>query len=80
VPYNGWSNALAIPPLNGVLGSGGSGVGSEASVTQATANNVTGASTVTDTGAIVLTTDAGGTGVTGTANPPFVSVTFIIKY
>jgi microcystin-dependent protein len=55
-------------------------VGSGAGINnyQATGNTSV-ASAVTDTGGIALTTDAGGTAVTGTANPPFLTVNFVIK-
>lgn len=79
VPHNGWSDALATPPVDGILQSGGSGSGEEAAVTQATADNTTGASSAANSGNTSLTTDAGGTGNTGTANAPFQTFTFIIK-
>lgn len=81
VPYSGWTTALNTPPLAGILQAGGSGVGAEASVTQATTTNVSGAPNTPDTAAntAALATDAGGTAVTGTGNPSFVVVNFIIK-
>jgi microcystin-dependent protein len=79
VPYNGWSTANNTPPHAGELQAGGSGTGSESSATQATANNTTGGSSAANSGSTALTTDAGGTGNTGTANPPFQTVNYIIK-
>jgi microcystin-dependent protein len=82
VPHNGWTTAETTPPNAGVLQAGGSGVGSESTVGQATAANVTGGSAVTNTAlntGASLATQAGGTAVTGTANPPFLPVYFIIK-
>lgn len=66
VPYTGWVESVNTPPDAGKLQVGGSGAGAEASVSQATGNQ-----TVTST--------AAGTGNTGTANPPFLVVNFIIK-
>jgi len=78
VPYNGWST-VARSPLPGILQAGGTGIGEETTVTQATGNNTTGVSSATDTGEKALTTDAGGTAATGTANPPYLVVNYIIK-
>jgi Microcystin-dependent protein len=45
----------------------------------AAGDNTTGTQPITTTDAKSLTTDAGGTGPTGVANPPFLVVNFIIK-
>jgi microcystin-dependent protein len=79
VPYNGWTTTLNTPPLAGILQAGGSGAGSEASVTQANANNTTGASSAANSGSTALTTDAAGTGNTGSANPPYQTFSYVIK-
>ena len=45
-----------------------------------TDNGVTsGASSAADSGSTALTTNSGGTGTTGTGNPPFMALTFLIK-
>lgn len=79
VPYNGWTTNAGGAPAAGVLQAGGTGSGSEATVSQATANNITGASSAANSGSTTLTTDAAGTGNTGTANPPYQTVNFIVK-
>lgn len=80
--FDGWGGVLNAPPVAGVLQVGGSGVGSEASVTQATANNTSGPSNQADTGAPTtpgLSTDEGGEVATTTKNPPYLVVNWIIK-
>lgn len=79
VPYNGWTTQENTPPLAGILQAGGSGIGSETAVTQATASQNSGGSSAANSGSTALTTDAEGTGNTGTANPPSLAVNFIIK-
>ncbi len=84
-PGNGWlTNAVTAPSVAAriVLGDGAT------TFTQPTADNIvasaangainqnTGAASVTSVGAVV---SASGTGATGTANPPFVSLNFLIK-
>ena len=79
IPHSGWTTAINTPPTAGVLQAGGSAVGAEFTVTQATVANTSGASSATVTGGETLTTDAGGTAATGQANPPFLTLNFIIK-
>jgi microcystin-dependent protein len=81
IPYNGWTTAENTPPTAGALQAGGSGVGSESAASQATANQDSGTSTAQTTSAntVGLVTDAGGTGNTGTANPPALAGNWIIK-
>lgn len=66
VPYSGWGTNNNTPPLAGKLQAGGSGLGTEASATQATGDQT-------------VATAAGGTGATGTGNPPGLVFNFIIK-
>jgi microcystin-dependent protein len=79
VPFNAWTTNAGGAPVAGVLQAGGTGAGSEATVSQATANNTTGASSAANSGSTALTTDAGGTGNTGSANPPYQTVNWIVK-
>lgn len=79
VPYDDWTTNAGGAPVAGVLQAGGTGSGGEATVSQATSDNTTGASSAANSGGTALTTDAGGTGNTGTANPPYQTVNFIIK-
>lgn len=80
VPRDAWGQVLNTPAVSGRLKTGDAGgAGSEAAAEQATADNVTGPSSVANTGGTVLTTDAGGTGNTGTANAPFATVYYIVK-
>ena len=80
IPRNGWTTTVNAPPTAGVLQAGGSGVGSEASVTQASADQLTGPSTaqVTTQQAAGNTGDSAA-GTSGTNNPPYLVVTRIIK-
>jgi microcystin-dependent protein len=66
VPYAGWGTNANTPPLAAILQAGGTGAGSEATCSQATGNQT-------------VTSVAGGTGNTGTANPPWCSVQYAIK-
>jgi microcystin-dependent protein len=82
VPRDGWGNETNIPAIGGRLQTGdAAGTGPGSSASQATASNVSGASAVTDTAAntVGIVTEAGGTAATGSNNPPFVAVHFIIK-
>ncbi len=67
VPRDGWGHASNIPATSGRIRTGdAAGTGTEASAEQATADQD-------------VTSAAGGTGVTGTGNPAFQTVHFIIK-
>lgn len=79
VPRDGWGGT-PVAPVAGRLQSGGSGGGSEASVSQADNDNTSGASSAANTGTQALTTDAGGTGATGAANPAYEVDNWIIRY
>lgn len=64
---DGWSFNQNIPAVTGRLRTGdAAGAGAEASAAQANGNQT-------------FTSAAGGTGNTGTANPPFLALNFIIK-
>lgn len=64
---DGWGQTLNSPSTSGRLNVGfAAGAGQFSSSYQPTADNA-------------ITSDAGGTGATGTANPPFQTVTYIIK-
>lgn len=79
-PRDGWGGTVNTPPIAGRLQSGGSGVGSEASVMQATNDATTGSPVPSDTGGVsVADTALAGTDDTGKANPPYLTLTFIIK-
>lgn len=80
VPHNGWTATEKTPPDADVLQAGGSGAGGEGTVSQATAANTTGASSAANTGSTALTTESSGTANTGSANPPSLSLNFIIKH
>jgi len=67
VPRDGWGQALNTPATTGRMEAGyASGAGQFSSAYQATADQA-------------ITSAAGGTGVTGTGNPPFQCFCFIIK-
>lgn len=67
VTRDGWNSILNTPPTTGRLAVGdAAGTGPQNSIYQAT-------------GDLTVTSAAGGTAATGTANPPFLTVTFIIK-
>jgi microcystin-dependent protein len=67
VPRDAWGQDFNTPAATGRIRTGdAAGVGSEASAVQASGDKT-------------VTSDAGGTGNTGTANPPFTSLNFIIK-
>lgn len=67
IPRDGWGNASNVPATSGRIRTGdAAGTGTEANAVQA-ANTQD------------VTSAAGGTGNTGTANPPFLALTFIIK-
>jgi microcystin-dependent protein len=67
VPRDGWGHASNIPATSGRIRTGdAAGTGTEASAEQATADQA-------------ITSAAGGTGVTGTGNPSFQAVNFIVK-
>lgn len=79
VPRDGYGSAEAIPPVAGRLQSGGSGVGSESSTSQATQDGTTGPSTAGTTGAGGAgNTGSSGGGNTGAANPPYLVVGSVI--
>lgn len=80
IARDGWGSVLNVPGVTGRLQTGNaSGAGADAQEYQATADIVSGAASVADTGSKALTTDAGGTAATGTANPPFLASHWIIK-
>lgn len=67
VSRNGWGAALNSPSVTGRLNTGdAAGAGALSSSYQPTAD-------------LAVTSDVGGTGATGTANPPFQTVVWIIK-
>jgi microcystin-dependent protein len=67
VPRDGWSFNQNTPAVTGRLRTGdAAGTGSEATAAQATGDKT-------------VTSAAAGTGATGTANPPFVAVNYIVK-
>lgn len=67
VPRDNWGGPLNSPSVTGRLNVGfAGGSGQFASSYQSAGDNI-------------ITSDAGGTGNTGTANPPFQTVTYIIK-
>lgn len=67
VPRDGWGQTLNSPSTSGRLNSGfAAGAGQFSSSYQPTAD-------------IAVTSSASGTGDTGTANPPFIALSFIIK-
>jgi microcystin-dependent protein len=67
VPRDGWGEVLNTPAASGRINTGyASGAGEFASAYQATADQA-------------VTSAAGGTGNTGTANPPAIALWFIIK-
>lgn len=76
VPYNGWSAQMNTAAVQGVLQVG---LSSGVNLMQATGNNTTGSSAPASTGEKVLTTDTGGAVPSASANPPFLSLNFIIK-
>lgn len=79
VPRDGWSFIQNSPAVTGRLRTGdAAGAGSEASAAQATGDNTSGASSAANSGTQALTSDAAGTGNTGTANPPYLALSFII--
>jgi len=79
--FNGWTTQNNTPPLAGILQAGGSGLGSEASVTQANADQNTGPSSATNTAlnTSALSTDPPSAANTGQADPPYLVVNYIIK-
>lgn len=80
VPRDGWGSVLNTPGITGRVQTGNAaGVGADASEYQATTDNTSSNSAVLTTSATALTSDPSGTGNTGTANPPFQTVVFIIK-
>lgn len=67
IPRDGWSFILNTPQVSGRLMTGNAGgTGEDADGYQATSN-------------VAITSDAGGTGATGTANGPALVVHFIVK-
>jgi microcystin-dependent protein len=67
VPRDGWSAIANTPGVLGRLQTGtDTGVGADASQWQATTD-------------VAITTAAGGTGATGSANPPALALNFIVK-
>jgi len=67
VPRDGWGDASNVPATSGRMRTGdAAGTGTEASAEQATADQT-------------ITSAAGGTGATGTGNPPFQAVNWLIK-
>ena len=67
VPRDGWGHSLNNPSTSGRIRTGdASGTGTEANAEQATADQT-------------VTSAAGGTGNTGTANPAYLAVNFLIK-
>jgi hypothetical protein len=82
VPYSGWSAGQNTPPKQGHLVTGGSGQGSEASMTQAQSAGATVETPATPTGPNSpdpLVTNPDGSGQTGPQDPPFLTVSFLIK-
>jgi microcystin-dependent protein len=81
VPYNGWTTVVQSNAglMAGILQAGGYGSGSESTISQASANNLTVNSAPANTDSKALTTDADGIASTGTADPPYLVVNYIIK-
>lgn len=77
VSRDGWGGALVA----GASTSGRllAGDGAATNLTHAQNNLTSGGSSAANTGTQALTTDAGGTANTGSANPPFCAIHFIIK-
>lgn len=77
VPVSGYTRQSGVAsafPTHLMMSDGGGG-----GIAVPNADGVTGAATISNTGDLALTTDASGTANTGAANPPFVTVNFIIK-
>lgn len=81
VPHgDGWGSTLMTPGVTGRLQTGNAGgTGPDASEYMATTDQTTGNSNVLTTSSQALTTDAGGTANTGSANGPFLTCVFLIK-
>jgi microcystin-dependent protein len=75
VPRDGWGGAQQFTPPQGRLNAFSAGPYSDC----ATQDNVTGTQALTTTSPTSLTTDAAGTNNTGVANPPFLTVNYIVK-
>jgi microcystin-dependent protein len=81
VPRDNWSPfTLNATPVSGRISVGdAAGGGAHATEIQPNQDNTSGGSSAANTGSTIATTDASGTGNTGTANPAFQAVNFIIK-
>jgi microcystin-dependent protein len=80
VPRDGWGHVANTPGVDGRVQTGDSTAGGpDSTEIQATADNTSGASSAANSGSTPLTTDSGGTADTGSANPKFLVVNYIIK-
>jgi len=77
VARTGWGGLAVVGPTAAGKLLATDGVATN--LTESQNDKVTSASSAADSGSAALTTDAGGTGNTGVANPPFVAVNYIIK-
>jgi len=76
----GWGSALTTPGTTGYIQTGNAaGAGGDASQYIATQDTVTSGSTPNVTSSVALTTKTDGTQNTGPANPPYLTLQFIIK-